>query len=114
MPSHDILGNDALVAPAALARAIVPMTVRIKRDALSLRVRMVLQHPYQLSRGKQRNLHLWKYDWHGLNCKTVNSESSISTALLHTCFRFGTGSNWVRMTLPAEAYALASGEINIL
>ena len=27
MPSHDILGNDALVAPAALARAIVPLLV---------------------------------------------------------------------------------------
>jgi hypothetical protein len=27
MPSHDILGNDALVAPAALARAVVPLFV---------------------------------------------------------------------------------------
>ena len=27
MPGRDILGNDALVAPAALARAIVPLFV---------------------------------------------------------------------------------------
>jgi len=27
MPGHDTLGNDAMVAPAALARAIVPLFV---------------------------------------------------------------------------------------